>query len=577
MALSQAEQQAARNAGIVTLAARELATLWPRLDWASEAALTTVTAIYRALTISYGQATAAVAAEAYDARRREQRIRGRFVAAPAPPVPDEQISNVVESAFRGKVTVTLLDPEPVTTTSELPVDQRVPQRLAQSLSRLVLQPGRDTIAANARRDPAKARYIRVPIGETTCEFCIMLASRAIDPKKFRGYNASNVRLDEVSQRLHVFAEDGEKYHKGCDCEAVPYFPGDDIVELSPKIRDYQDVYYKATAAAGTSSDTTAILAEMRQLLKPTTAPDPDPPRRRTRRRSESREDTARRHLPILEENLRKLRDQGLTEDAPQVQYHVQQIERMRKRLGEQATPPVELDDPLSEVRRKADDTPNLAADLAVTNPNFAAGQQWQINCTRCAATVELRARGYDVTAEPRPRSVKDNGYRSVLERWTSPDGSPAGRGAGTHATRAVAEDEQLGMSAGSRVWHWLPTGGQAAREAADTAARQWGDGARGFITVVWKGNRAAHIFNVENRSGTVVYTDGQNNRIDASDYWARISGSEHAARIVRTDDLTPTRRVMEWARERTDADDAAASLSARQAAILSGAMARTRR
>lgn len=239
----------------------------------------------------------------------------------------------------------------------------------------------------------------------------------------------------------------------------------------------------------------------------------------------------------------------------------------RDRRGTNTPAPV---DPLPNVRRTVGR--DLTADIAAINPNWQAGRQWQINCTRCAAAIELRARQYDVTAEPKPESVRDNGYASVLSRWLSPDGTPAGRGGGLHATRSsVPADETLGMSNGSRIWDFLPAKGRgktnAAKEAADAAVAAWGPGARGFITVEWskKAGGGAHIFNVENRDGEIVYLDGQSNQVDAAAHWDRIKTTGNSCRIVRTDDLTPTKRVMEWTRERTDTDD---QLARNKAAML---------
>lgn len=50
---------------------------------------------------------------------------------------------------------------------------------------------------------------------------------------------------------------------------------------------------------------------------------------------ETKVEIARRHLPLLEGNLTKLREQGLAEDSSQVKYHKQQIERYRATLAEQ--------------------------------------------------------------------------------------------------------------------------------------------------------------------------------------------------------------------------------------------------
>lgn len=280
-------QQALRNAAIVALAAQALAAVWPRIDWTNPAgARTAVSLYYRAIVTRYGQAAAAVAAEYYDAQRATHRLPSRYRAAPAQPVPTAQITRIVESAFLGRrvdaADVVDLDTPRPSTTSDLPLDERVPQRLEQSLSRLVQQPARDTIAENTDRDPAKPRWIRVPTGATTCEFCIMLASRELG-SKFRGYSSSSAAGIDGSSTENTF-------HKGCDCVAVPIFPGDDITQLSPNISDYQDLYERGVAAAGTRRDTTKILVEMRKIQKADAAAeakaDNDAPSRGPRNRTD---------------------------------------------------------------------------------------------------------------------------------------------------------------------------------------------------------------------------------------------------------------------------------------------------
>lgn len=52
---------------------------------------------------------------------------------------------------------------------------------------------------------------------------------------------------------------------------------------------------------------------------------------------ESKSDIARRHLPILEENLKTIRAAGAAEDSPQVTYHRQQIARMRASIDDEGT------------------------------------------------------------------------------------------------------------------------------------------------------------------------------------------------------------------------------------------------
>jgi hypothetical protein len=245
MAHPQVEQQARRNAAIVALAAQQLDGVWPSIDWDAPQAVEAVKRFYRAVVSRYGQASAAVAAEFYDTFRAEREFAQRFRAAPAEVLPQALLDRTVEMAFVGTGR-SGVDPNSGTT-ADLPVEQRVPLRLADKLQRHVRQPGRDTIAINTDADPVKPLYVRVPRGATTCAFCVILASREIS-KRFRGYVSDSV-----------------KYHNHCDCEAVPVFPGQSTADVSPKFGDYEDMYSKAVADAGTRRDLKKILASMRHL------------------------------------------------------------------------------------------------------------------------------------------------------------------------------------------------------------------------------------------------------------------------------------------------------------------------
>lgn len=68
----------------------------------------------------------------------------------------------------------------------------------------------ECVERNARRDPLKPKWARVPSGAETCPFCIMLASR--------GFVYHSERSAEG--RYHG--------HPGCDCRIVPGFEGADV-------------------------------------------------------------------------------------------------------------------------------------------------------------------------------------------------------------------------------------------------------------------------------------------------------------------------------------------------------------
>lgn len=73
------------------------------------------------------------------------------------------------------------------------------------------------MAHNAKRDPRKPKWARIPTGAETCPWCLMLASRGFD------YNSEAA---------------ADHNHAGCDCKVVPSW------DKSPEAQGYDpDAYY----------------------------------------------------------------------------------------------------------------------------------------------------------------------------------------------------------------------------------------------------------------------------------------------------------------------------------------------
>ena len=62
----------------------------------------------------------------------------------------------------------------------------------------------ESMFANGRRDPRKPKFARVPTGDETCDFCLMLASRGFVYSSEA--TAGAIKLDH--------------YHSGCNCRVV---------------------------------------------------------------------------------------------------------------------------------------------------------------------------------------------------------------------------------------------------------------------------------------------------------------------------------------------------------------------
>ena len=78
-----------------------------------------------------------------------------------------------------------------------------------------------SVARNVARDPLGPRYARVPSGNETCTFCLMLASRGF---------------------VYTSAEAASHAHAGCDCRVVQGYPGMEVDGYDPDAlySDYLD-------------------------------------------------------------------------------------------------------------------------------------------------------------------------------------------------------------------------------------------------------------------------------------------------------------------------------------------------
>lgn len=219
---------------ISSIANTELAVLWRSFQGMTDDELRDFLLLsVPTLTDKYGNMAAVVAAEFYEEIRVSQ-IGGNYQAVLAGTVPIEKVEASVRYAARhiydGNALLAL-------------------EYLQGIIDVNVKQPARDTIFNNARRDPARPKFARVPTGSETCAWCMMLASR--------GFVYANAKTaGELGQ-----------YHKNCDCQAVAEFSS------HPEVEGYDpeglyDIYQAARRSAASSSEED-ILAEMRRLYPDT--------------------------------------------------------------------------------------------------------------------------------------------------------------------------------------------------------------------------------------------------------------------------------------------------------------------
>jgi hypothetical protein len=228
---SRADVEVLRSAssGLVLLAKRDLEAFWASLDLSRpEAARDALLEFLPALTETYGEAAATVAADWYDEVRAAAGVRGSFAADMAGPVPVEKVQARTRFAAGHLFT-------------DRP-DAMLGFLTTEVVSKYVLQPGRDTIARSAARDGAV--WARVPTGAETCAFCLMLASRGF------------VYESEGS------AGSRSKFHGDCDCAVVPDWSDD------PRLDGYNPdalyAKYQEARSASAGKSTSSILSELRE-------------------------------------------------------------------------------------------------------------------------------------------------------------------------------------------------------------------------------------------------------------------------------------------------------------------------
>lgn len=125
------------------------------------------------------------------------------------------------------------------------------------------------------------------------------------------------------------------------------------------------------------------------------------------------------------------------------------------------------------------------------NPNYkTGGGQYRVNCQRCVQTYELRRRGYNVEAMPKP-------LRNNTVSWGSEIFGDYGK-------------SKLSASGA----YTLNITEQAVKDELAKAP----NGARYSIYIQWKSG-SAHVFVAEKARGVIRYVDPQSGNMDVSDYF----------------------------------------------------------
>lgn len=164
---------------------------------------------------------------------------------------------------------------------------------------------------------------------------------------------------------------------------------------------------------------------------------------------------------------------------------------------------------------------NRIYDLAASNPNYSQGIEWQSNCQRCVAAYELRRRGYDVTALPRPMMNGSPDRTDDLPNRFSENGWPM-------------------MFEGSVLEPCKASTGARTMGKVERLMASWGDGSRAIVRVQWQKRYggSGHVFIAEQRNGKTYFIDPQSNDRDCSRYFNLVDRLE--TYCMRVDNLKET-------------------------------------
>lgn len=162
-----------------------------------------------AVASKYGEASAALAAEMYDATAALAAVHIP-PAAPAEAATYQEVTDAIKRAAK----------------------YQNPKTISREVARLVKQAGADTTVQNAARDGAEWAW--VPNGDT-CAFCLSLASRGWQPaskKALKGNHAQHI-------------------HANCDCAyAIRFDSESELRGYDPE--KYQEIYYGAEGKNSTA-------------------------------------------------------------------------------------------------------------------------------------------------------------------------------------------------------------------------------------------------------------------------------------------------------------------------------------
>lgn len=205
-------------------------SVWRSLDLGDVAAArASLEELIPELVQAYGSVASVLAADFYDELRSQAATASAFEALLADPANSDQAAAVARWAIAKGLSDEAL------------------RKLSGGVQRLIRQPVRQTIAESVQADPDRPRWARIPRGDQTCAFCLVLASRG---PTYRTAAAAG-------------EDDPNKFHDWCDCEPVMFWRGDPLPEDYDPGALFDKYDTAANQVGGPRSNFKAILAQLR--------------------------------------------------------------------------------------------------------------------------------------------------------------------------------------------------------------------------------------------------------------------------------------------------------------------------
>ena len=270
---------------------------------------------------------------------------------------------------------------------------------------------------------------------------------------------------------------------------------------------------------------------------------------RLKKEAEDKKKEAEDKKKEAEDEKKEAYDKAQTEERDGIR--TQELDALLEQYGEPETIFQKLlgidNNPLPELNLKHSAT-TLDEDMALVNPNYNPdtygkdeSDLYDQNCAVCSLVYDLRRRGYDVTAASETVTALDDGKTGlnifdILDCYEGAD-----------INNVVTMNDALKANGKSTDNVSMSD----VLSCMEKAMLSEGEGARGQLSLCWTVG-GGHSVSWEVENGKVVIRDSQTNKkYKLSDYKTQIKNLYY----LRTDNLTPSEKIMQYAKNRQEGDD----------------------